>query len=55
MNTTFMTSGITGEKRIIGIAAMAWLATFRHAMAIISRRIMSSVKSNASPATPHMR
>ena len=44
-----------GEKRIIGIAAMAWLATFRQAMAIISRRIMSSVKSNAWPATPHMR
>ena len=49
-----MSMGMMGEKRIMGIAAIACVATLRHAMAIMRRRIMRRVKRRATPATPAM-
>jgi hypothetical protein len=46
---------MSGEKRIMGMAAMACDATLRTAMAIIRRRIMSRVKRSAMPVIAAMR
>ena len=52
---TLSTKGINGEKRMSGMAAMACEATLSTAMAIIRRRIMSSVKSSARPVMAAIR